>query len=169
MSAYVVDREHIDEIVQAALDLPEYEQGFGWYHGDQWHRIDALAQPGDEKPGFIPGYSTELVPPSVIGQRLVDENVRSVHDRYPDTDPDTGDLPGPCDAYYMGPYVFTAPADRGIKSDVGTIARLAKRIKSYEYQACEHDDWESSEAHAFCRALKDRLLEALPAYEDAVW
>jgi hypothetical protein len=188
MSAYVVTKAHIDFLVQAALAGPsdgvgwnrEPESKFSWYHEAQLHRLDLLAEVGDERPAAIPGlHPIELVPPSVLGQRLLDECVASVHGRYPDTNPDEGDLPGPRDAYYMGPYVWEpylqsetrliAPGmPRVIPPPASTVV-IAKQIANYEYQSCEHDGWQDSEAHAFCRALAENLLRSLPGWEEAPW
>jgi hypothetical protein len=188
VSAYVVSKAHIDFLVQAALAGPsdgvgwnrEPEREFSWYHEDQLHRLGLLAEVGDERPAAVPGFNPiELVGPSVVGQRLLDECVASVHGRYPDTSPDEGDLPGPIDAYYMGPYVW----EPYLKSETRLIARgmprvipapastvvIAKQIANYEYQSCEHAGWEESESHAFCRALADSLLRSLPGWEEAPW
>jgi hypothetical protein len=188
VSAYVVSKAHIDFLVQAALAGPSDGVGwdrdpgaaFSWYHEDQLHRLDLLAEVGDELYPAIPErHPIELVPPSLLGQRLLDECVASVHGRYPDTNPDEGDLPGPRDAYYMGPYVWQPY----LQSDTRLIARgmphvipapastvvIAKQIANYEYQSCEHDGWQESEAHAFCRALADALLRSLPGWEEAPW
>ena len=188
MSAYVVSRAHIDFLVQAALAGPsdgvgwssEPEPNFSWYHDDRWHRLDPRADIGDERPAAIPGFNAiELVGPSVLGQRLLDECVASVHSRYPDTSPDEGDLPGPRDAYYMGPYVWEpylrsetrliAPGMPRVIAPPASTVVIAKQIANYEYQSCEHDSWESSEAHAFCRALAEGLLRSLPGWEEAPW
>jgi hypothetical protein len=188
MSAYIVSKAHIDFLVQAALAGPSdgvgwstrAEAQFSWHHDDRWHRLDPSADVGDEQPAAIPGLnSIEIVGPSVLGQRLLDECVASVHHRYPDTDPDDGDLPGPTNAYYMGPYVWhpyvvsetrlIAPGlPRVIPPPAPTVV-IAKQIANYEYQSCEHDYWDSSEAHAFCRALADGLLRSLPGWEAAPW
>lgn len=188
MSAYVVAKAHIDFLVQAALAGPsdgvgwnsEPESKFSWHHDGQLHRLDPFAELGDERRAAIPGFNPiELVPPSVLGQRLLDECVASVHSRYPDTCPADGDLPGPVDAYYMGPYVW----EPYLQSKTRLIARgmppvivppastvvIAKQIANYEYQSCEHDGWERSEAHAFCLALSDWLLRSLPGWADAPW
>jgi hypothetical protein len=184
MSAYVVSKVHVDFLVQAAISgasdsvgwTRNSEPGFSWHHDDRLHRLDLAAEVGDERPAAIPGFNPiELVNPSVIGQRLVDECVASVHARYPDTDPDQGDLPGPTDAYYMGPYVWTPyrsgepRASRARIPPPATTAVIAKQIAHYEYQSCEHDEWESSEAHAFCRALAEALLGSLPGWTEAPW
>lgn len=180
MSAYVVDRDHIDFMVQAALAGATDSQGwsaphgdFSWFHDGRRIRVEIGAE-------IFEGGTLEIVSPDVLGQRLVDECVRSVHARYPDTEPDAGDLPGPCDAYYMGPYIFE-PIDTGKQlysiargltlavQPVANTATVAHQISHYEYQSCEHPEWRESEAFAFCAALKDRLLGTLPGAGDAVW
>jgi hypothetical protein len=183
MSAYVVSKVHIDFLVQAAIagasDSAEWgsnsERDLSWHHDDRLHRLDLLAEVGDERAAAIPGFNAiELVPPSLIGQRLVDECVASVHARYPDTDPNRGDLPGPVEAYYMDPYVWepyrreTHCWSLAIPPPASTAA-IAKQIAHYEYQSCEHEEWDASEAHAFCRALADTLLRSLPGWDQAPW
>ncbi len=111
MSAHVVSKRHIDTLVHCALTGPSDAHGwleeggsFSWYHDDRRHELSLHAEVGEERTAAI-----DLVPPSQLGQLLVNECVASVHGCYPEADPDTGDLPGPCDAYYMGPYVFERP------------------------------------------------------------
>ncbi len=184
MSAYVVSKAHIDFLIQAAIAgatdsvgwKRNSEPGFSWHHDDRLHRLEVTAEVGDERPAAIPGFnSIELVGPSVIGQRLVDECVASVHARYPDTEPDEGDLPGPNDAYYMGPYIWE-PYRRGstrgswlVAPPPASTAVIAKQIAHYEYQSCEHARWDASEAHAFCRSLAEGLLCSLPGWNEAPW
>ena len=188
MSAYVVSKAHIDFLVQAALAGPSDGVGWStqsdsnlrWFHDDRWHRLDRQADLGDERPAAIGVFTPiDLVGPSVLGQRLLDECVASVRSRYPDMNPDDGDLPGPSDAYYMAPYLWEpyletrtrliAPGmPRVIPPPAPTVV-IAKQIANYEYQSCEHDSWESSEAHAFCRALAEGLLRSLPGWEKAPW
>lgn len=47
--------------------------------------------------------------------------------------------------------------------------QVLKAVGCYEYQACEHDDWEASEAHAFCEALRHVAISHLPGYDAAEW
>jgi hypothetical protein len=42
-------------------------------------------------------------------------------------------------------------------------------IACFEYQACEHPGWGTSEAHAFCGALRMKLIHCLPGYPAAPW
>lgn len=100
---------------------------------------------------------------SQTGQMLVDENVASVSHRYPDTDPAFGDLPGPCDAYYMGPYIYTDP---GRTLSAGEVFRA---IDCLDYQSCEHPGWRASEAFAFLTALRKAYCDRVADAEQAKW
>lgn len=176
MSAYVVSKQHIDQLVQAALTgcldtegrWNEYGE-FGWVHGGEYRRVYG---PND---GRADGTSSEALTPSQFGQLLLGENIRSVEGRYPDTSAESGDLPGP-DAYYWLPYVFehvvpeTVRAGRLVRVGVGpilTYAQLVNALRGYCYQACESEDWPQTEAHAIITALREKLLAHLPGVEEA--
>jgi hypothetical protein len=182
MSAYVVDKDHIDFMVQAAIagatDSRETPHGgFSWFHDHTRWSVKAHL----DAPERQSKYSVE-VPPSTLGQMLVDECVRSVSARYPDDDVDAGELPGPVreHAYYLQPYVFE-PIDTGRQvysigaglqlavQAVANTATVAAQLGHYEYQACEHAEWRDSEACAFVQAMRERLLAKLPGAEQASW
>lgn len=46
---------------------------------------------------------------------------------------------------------------------------VLKAIACYEYQACEHPGWKTSEARAFCEELRGNAIHALPGYAEASW
>ncbi len=64
-------------------------------------------------------------------------------------------------------YVYPATEMRFTKQP--TAVEGLSAIKCYEYQTCEHPEWEQSAAHAFCDALRDLLIGCLPGYEAAPW
>lgn len=183
MSAFVVSKVHIDLLVRAALHAAPAGDAFRWWAVDEngefdvergahgWHEISELAESFDPEEQERRG----LLSPSQVGQLLVNENVRSVGHRYSepgrvyyygagaaarmdDLDPDAGELPGPCDAYYMGPYVYANP---GYTLNPGEIFRA---IDVLDYQSCEHDGWRSSEAFAFLAALRERTCSQVEGY-----
>lgn len=168
MSAFVVDKKHIDLLVRAALNAhpagqPGSTRNMSWWQVDEdgeyngWRELNRHAETmtdDDHKSYFTP---------SQLGQILVSENVMSVHHRYPDTNPDAGDLPGPCDAFYMAPYVYTDP-----RRDL-TPGQVFKAIDCLDYQSCEHGGWRKSEAHAFLTALRHAYCNRVADYEDAPW
>jgi len=178
MSAFVVGKAHIDLLVKAA----EYygKQGYQgsrmqWWQVDEdgnyagWRYLEANEDLRDE-------YYTL----SQLGQILVNENVASVSHRYSepgrvcyygaeasasmeDLDADMGELPGPIDAYYMGPYVYTDPGR------VLTPGQVFKAIDCLDYQSCEHPRWRTSEAFAFLTTLRETVCRHVAEYEDAPW
>jgi hypothetical protein len=101
-----------------------------------------------------PTNSTDLQPESAtsIGQMLLTENVKSVNHA------DGADLSAPV------AYTYRPPQERGWSN-----VELLNALHCYQYQACEHPQWNSSEAHAFCRALERRLIHRLPGYTDGPW
>lgn len=139
MSAYIVDKPHIDALVAAAIRL----DASWWHDGDR-----AYARRED---------------PAVTGQMLVDANVESVSHRYPDDK--LTELPGRLDAWWLVPYTFP----KGRRPPSLTAVAILKAIDCYEYQACEPPGWETSEAAAFCRGLRDVAIGALPGYDEAAW
>jgi hypothetical protein len=84
------------------------------------------------------------------GLTLVAENRASVNSRYEEEEIE--DL-----------YTFTR--------HLGPFDPIAviKITRCYMYQACEHPEWEASEAHALCKALILKMIYALPGYDEAPW
>jgi hypothetical protein len=187
MSAWIVSKRHIDIMVQSAIAGCTDSRGwlhpgeqFRWRCDGQGYMLDPHATEPSERPGFVPGYSTEIVTPSMMGQQLVDECVKSVTHRYPNDNVDAGELPGPTDPYYLKPYVFEPVTRPGVFTigaagltvaiePLVSLAELAKGVACYEYQSCEHDEWESSQAHAICESLTSHILHSLPGFDKAPW
>jgi len=48
-------------------------------------------------------------------------------------------------------------------------AQVFKAIDCYEYQACEHPEWDDSFARHFCEYLRRRAGAKLAGYDDAAW
>ena len=121
MSAWVVSKNHIDVLVQAALDA-------GLDYGD----------------------------PTALGRQLWGENVKSVAARYGD-----GDLPG--HSADIDAYTFTAPAKL-------SSTAIRKQVDCYDYQSCEHDDYERSFAYGVVQSLVAFYpVTSKRAYEAAKW
>ena len=95
--------------------------------------------------------------PDALGQMLWAENHKSVNYRYGEKRP-------------TPPYTFTPPTE-----PIDQIL-LLKQIHCYDYQSCEHDGWERSEAYKLCKKLEAACLAALPPgvedspeYSQAPW
>ena len=94
-----------------------------------------------------------------LGQLLWDENRLSIEHRYPDTAGDKFEATwGDCEYGEHAPSVHT------------TInpAQVVQSCRCFEYQACEHPGWESSEACAFVRALERSAVSAMLS-DDLDW
>jgi hypothetical protein len=145
MSAYIVNKAHIDALVllgqRGPSDRAPQYPGDGWY-GPYTYRDKTL----DE-----------------IGTDLVCENVRSINARYPDTIDDPEHMPGPIEHYWEPTYTFNP------KVKHPTTIEGLKLIACYEYQACEHAGWATSDAHDYCQSLRSALVSELPGYDAAPW
>jgi hypothetical protein len=96
-----------------------------------------------------------------VGQMLWDECIKSVRYRYPDDD--HGQLPGPVGESF----VFER---RDLRTLLGLdLPQVFMSCDCYDYQTCEHEDYEQSEAWAFLQALRARAWRSLPGYQDSKW
>ena len=128
MSAFLLTNEHITAILQAAA--PRYPgDGAAYYWGGEMRYFG-----GSRKK---------------IGQKLIDENYRSVNYRY-----DTNETPPE----------FQPAMVRSM-----TPTEIIKLCHCYEYQTCEPPDWAETEAHAIVAYLKQRSICNLPGYDAAPW
>lgn len=84
---------------------------------------------------------------NAVGQMLVDTNAASMNRAYNEDNAYIYDYRRPRHTWEPG--------------------EIFKAIDGYEYQACEVDDWETSEAHRYCAALRETLIAQLPGYSDA--
>ena len=96
--------------------------------------------------------------PEALGQRLWDENHASVNYRY--------DEQAACPRYThastaTASWEFPEKGAGSIRTIVRNPALVYKQVRCYEYQSCEHEQWESSVAAAYMRALKAALIAQL--------
>jgi hypothetical protein len=141
MSAFIVSKEHINAILMSST-LIQF-QPLTWYHDDVYHSF--TLDMADE-----------------IGQMLLDENVASVRYRYQDS-PLT-ELPGKTNNEWLFPFRYSPFAHR-----VPTPVEAIKLIRCYNYQSCEHPQWNSSPAKSFCQALLASLISRVDGYDEAPW
>jgi len=127
MSAFIVCDEHISAMLQAAM--PRYPgDGSSYYWNNERHSLSG-------------NYA--------IGQKLVDENYRSVNYRY-DEDEE--------------PRQFEYVPIRRYEA-----VEIIKACHCYEYQSCETPGWQETEAYAIVKALTRLATYKLPGYGDAQW
>lgn len=115
--------------------------------------IDALVQAGIEREMVREGEADEF------GKMLWGENLASIHYRYPDT-VEGGGYPGPIgfvasdvDAYTYEPL----DGEAGITLRSEGVVHMASSC--YDYQTCEHPEYEGSKAEQFAMLLS-KLTEA---------
>ncbi len=142
MSAFVVDKSHINAILKGAMSNAMKSSGnHYWFCGKERHDTENADR---------------------IGQMLLDENIRSVSYRYPDISK-LNDLPGRTDCEHLLPFQFN------IMGRTPRPIELIKLVHCLDYQSCEHPEWRDSEAKAFCDSVIECAIYQLPGYEEAPW
>lgn len=133
MSAFILDDAHINAILQAAAPrYPGDGASYRWYSGEEW-----VNQP-------FGGHRQE------IGQKLIDENYRSVNHRY---------------GKDSKPHQFRSMPAAKTHSPV----ELIKLCHCYVYQSSETPDWKQTEAYAIAKCLLERAVHSLDGYSKAAW
>lgn len=155
MSAFVVSKTHIDAMVTAGLRLALPGTPLRWL----WPSIStedegayAVGEPwGPDSVRLVRERRHELTRETAerVGAMLWAENVRSVNHRYEED-------------HWEEVYQFD---ELGLDVDPRVVIGA---VSCYAYQSCEHPEWESSEAHAFCRALERAAVSKLCA-ADNTW
>lgn len=145
MSAFLLGKVHIDAMLTAALGHGARDNELYWW----------------TEAGGARRVTHETV--DEVGAMLVRENVASIRGRYPDIPEDLSDAPGPLDNAFAveavkGEYHFARTQDF-------STGQMLAAISCYEYQTCEHDEWDGSEAQAFCKYLRESLCRKVPGYE----
>ena len=147
MSAFIVSREHIHYLVEAARTLPSRNLQGGtlhWYFGRESRNLRA----------------GECEKELELGQTLWDENIRSVLACYQGETRKTA--PGPVGESFV--YDKHSYSIRCVDP-----VQVLKACDGYTYQSCEHEGWEFSEAHAIIEAIRHAAIHALPGYDEAQW
>ena len=142
MSAFLVDSTHIDALVALAINRPA---GYAVQPGDQHAlRFDIHDHRGCS--------TLQHDQADDLGQTLLDTNVKSINDRYPDLNPEGNQS-----------YHYTCPP-RQLTALEGLSA-----LACYEYQASDSDTWVDSTSRQFCEELRRHLVRFIPGYGDGPW
>ncbi len=149
MSAYIVDRNHVLYLVEAAMShrLNPYGGNFRWYWND-----------GNGELGCA-----DYDRAAEVANMLWRENIKSVSTRYPNESSAT--LPGTVDAKLIDERDFN-----GVRWFDFEPVQVIKACDCFDYQSCEHgDEWQTSEAKSFIDSLRSHAWHALAAYDKAEW
>ena len=88
--------------------------------------------------------------PQKLGKMLWEQNHRSVNWRYRDN--------APVPPYRYSPYIKPLQA-----------VAVLKMCDCYDYQSCETDDYEKTDAARLIDAIRGKAVRSLPGYESAPW
>lgn len=88
-----------------------------------------------------------------IGEILLNENIESIRFRYPDDREN-----------YMGFEI-----DERAAFIRPTLVQIVKAANCLEYQSCEHDDYQQSEAYRMTKAVSALALHLLSIAEKHLW
>lgn len=147
MSAYIVNKDHILYLVEAAMSprLNPCHGHFSWF----FHSTQSL-------------YAGDYEGAAKAANMLWHENIKSVAYRYPNDKPE--ELPGPVgETFEIESHDFSWTG-----FSIDPVQVLAS-CDCYEYQSCEHPEWETSQARVFLNALRKHAWRSLPGYEDTTW
>lgn len=103
----------------------------------------------------LPG-GASLSDPQGTGEILYKANVASVDYRYP------------ADAGNAAPDWSWKPSGP-IPATLENLVKFLKALDCLEYQSCEPNDWEESQAFKIIRALRGMAINSLPGYDSAPW
>ena len=143
MSAYLVEDEHVKQLAAylCSGDRSNLER-IAQYHGCGFMR--------DHGAGFI--QFEDLA--THFANILLRENYRSLRARYDD-----------------------AEIPHRVKVTLGEVMRATQipavnvlhSVACFEYQACESDDWDQTDAYKICDQISRAAIRRLPGYDDAPW
>ena len=85
-----------------------------------------------------------------VGEVLTNANYHGVNQRY-----NTKDIP--------------PAAEYDIHTPLLPAVDLLKALDCFEYQSCDAEDYDTSQAHAIIAALRSNTISRLPGYANAPW
>lgn len=153
MSAYMVDREHIAYLLDAAMSVEVLGNGS---HSLHWFN----PQSGECEQLRVADYHRA----AEVGQMLWNENRKSIEARYPDTVDDfCATAPGTVgETYVYGEHA-------GNPFAAVDVVQVLKACDCFAYQSCEHKGWKGSNARAFIESMRAQCIARLPGYAEAEW
>ncbi len=146
MSAYLVHKDQIDLLVTAGL-------------ARLGHDGCIIYAPNNQRAEL------RFETATMFGKILWIENLKSVEYRYSDTVGDMENLPSSgntdIESYEFEAVDMKSLLTRFPQRKTPEVGVLVNAIDGYEYQSCEHPQWDGSLARGYCHWLKDKLLDEL--------
>ena len=153
MSAYLVNKDHIDLLCSAA----EWVDSFHLYTRNEprtlemWDATDPARFDNGRTLRLHAGNNADVL--QLIGLELIAANVASLKARYDDAETMLDD--------YVTNYQYSR-----IDRDLCSIETALAAISGYEYQACETETWTQSFAYDYCNALRRQLCNKIANMSD---
>lgn len=144
MSAFVVGTRHIDYLLSWAFHLARNGVNLSWERPDTGQGL-----PIESRRERFTGEPENV---DAIGNMLLKANLLSVSYRY-------GEPPAGLPAY----------AFREVSLTKLSAAQALKAIACLEYQSCEHNGWETSQAQSFLASLARGSFSRVRGYDEAAW
>lgn len=151
MSCHMVEAEHVHVLIWAAIHAAGPRESV--------MQLWTVEKPTDTNAVQASRpYNVRILRPGTetpTGQMLVEANADSVRARHGDAalDGDVGFV-----------YEYRTPRDRN-----WSPVEILSALNGYEYQACESDEWQGSEAKHFCDQLRRRVEARLPGASNGPW
>ena len=141
MSAYLVENEHVQQLSAFLCNGTRSSLNhLANYHGYGF------------KTGGLPTEPDKLA--THYANVLLAENYRSLNDKYGDAET---------------PHKVTVSLGEVLRADQIPAVNVLHSLACYEYQACESDDWEQTDAFKICDQIRRAAIKRLPGYDDAPW
>lgn len=150
MSCHMVEAEHVHVLIWAAIHAAGPRESV--------MQLWTMEEPTDTNAVHASRpYNVRVLRPgseTPVGQMLVDANAESVRGRQGDA--------ALADVGFV--YEYRTPRDRN-----WSPVEVLSALNGYEYQACESEDWQGSEAKYFCDQLRRRVEARLPGASNGPW
>lgn len=140
MSAFILEDDTLDLLVSAGLHGVGADARLEVFHEGEWHQWNKYENA------------------DALGSILKTENYKSVNYRYQEATP--------CEPYrYSG---------EGIVQYLGSEtvlpwAQVLASLDCYEYQTCEHPEWETSLAKAICDRIRRKVCRIISREAETEW
>ena len=164
MSAFVVSSDHIQYLVDAACAYSSAQSGaFTWYWQNRCWCLREF-DVSDQEELLKPGQS-----PTTLGQMLWDANLQGVQAAMAHTkECQVEDLKFAALCVEQWKLLTFKHTIGGSQVPLSSV-QVLKAIGCLDYQCCDHDGWEQSQAHAVLQGLKAEAISRIPGYKVAHW
>ena len=162
MSAFMLSKNHLNALVTAFIYLGDsYVSAPFQKEGEVGYSSCTMRVWGDSRNMFVSANGT----PSEMLYILAKANYDSVIARYGEK---CGEKEPLREEWIFELYIPFYTVTCG-SFTIEQLGQIAKAVECFEYQACEVENFDTTAAARFCRAIKSAVFEQLPGYSTAAW